>query len=1150
MKIHVVSIVALVFTLVTPLARADGLKSACEQMLTGPYQDYSAAEQFKIFGVVVPQSVDELVSLVKTTNRPIAVKGAGFSMGGQTASSDGIVVDMKNLNQVITYDRAKKTLRVGAGATWRQIQHLIDPDDLSVMIMQSYNNFQVGGSLSVNAHGRYNGYGPLIASVLDVRVLLADGSIVTASRDLNPDLFAGVIGGYAALGIILEANLQLVDNTRLERRIERFKNEDIAVAVRQAIDLFERKVENTPATVMFNADIYPKAYDIVDVITFSETDRPVTKNVRIQPAAAEGLWANVWRSILVSFEQMTTWGKRVRFGTIKTGDAVPRQVVTRNYEASYDNAHLRPLSDRVGWMKKLWFAKRKALLQEYFVPREQLPEFIAKMKNILLENEVNVSNVSIRHVPANTESTLSWSAVDSFAVVIYYTQHYGDNSDARLARARDWTRQMIAEVEKTGGSFYLPYQVYATRDQFNHAYPKHQEFFALKAKYDPQTRFNNSLWDQYRLSDDTYYYRNMLTSDAGRDELNAYFSNIFSINDPARFTTAIDEALRVARKKGRDVNDRNVYDELLRILPTYANGTFKRTVETLKALRVQQREMARQTAVALADQNVTKVNGYVEIGSPGRYVWPLKKLIKMSGPTYVVNDSFSVANWIETSFGFKVPAVATSKRLKFSDYDQFQQSEIPDASVDLASMYIGLHHCPPEKLPAFVASINRILRVGGRFVLRDHDADERVLRMAFLAHSTYNAGLGLPYGAELGEIRNLHPLTYWKGMMERAGFRHVGQDQTQEGDPTGNTLMTFEKIDRTPAVDDAIHQSIAAEGPGLNLNLLPGYARAQSNTYMTQAEWFLVDIFNELSRYTKESPWYTFPFDRFTSLYERVYTSVRDFARREGPRDQKAFAQYDAMDRQLLSGIKMMFGAMKIGAGWAARSAGGVDAAEVVRGQRVLSDFFGQYAEFMTHTPWYKFPHRKTLSDLEARANAGNAARPIKTTRLMLRQARMPLVFGDGLRRGLGSPQPERGGRGPDHQFPPRSRRRPAVATDRRRKPGVAPADRHVLRGHHRTLHALHAGHESHGRHGRKGRQRRRKLARFGAGQGHWGRDRTADGAARRGADVPVPDRGQTGRRRLDSPGVASRSVRSPQIPQRGWGRGRRGGPGSRLLAK
>jgi FAD/FMN-containing dehydrogenase len=48
-----------------------------------------------------------------------------------------------------------------------------------------------------------------------------------------------------------------------------------------------------------------------------------------------------------------------------------------------------------------------------------------------------------------------------------------------------------------GGSYYLPYQVHATRDQFLKAYPRAEEYFAVKRRVDPNYKFRNRLWEAY-----------------------------------------------------------------------------------------------------------------------------------------------------------------------------------------------------------------------------------------------------------------------------------------------------------------------------------------------------------------------------------------------------------------------------------------------------------------------------------------------------------------------------------------------------------------------------------------------------------------------------------------------------------------------------
>ncbi len=172
--------------------------------------------------MVEPTSTAEVQELLRSTRGPVSIGGGRYSMGGQIATERVTFIDTRaNLTDVLELDVANKRARVEAGITWRKLQEAIDPHDLSVKIMQSYANFTVGGTLSVNAHGRYVNLGPVVHSVRSIALVLADGTLVHASRDENAELFRGAIGGYGGLGVITEAELDLVDNVKLERTVAR-----------------------------------------------------------------------------------------------------------------------------------------------------------------------------------------------------------------------------------------------------------------------------------------------------------------------------------------------------------------------------------------------------------------------------------------------------------------------------------------------------------------------------------------------------------------------------------------------------------------------------------------------------------------------------------------------------------------------------------------------------------------------------------------------------------------------------------------------------------------------------------------------------------------------------------------------------------------
>ena len=424
--------------------------------------------------IIKPTTSGEISNILLKTKGPVSIGGGKFSMGGQTAEENSVHIDMRSFNKVIHLDIEKKQITVQSGIRWRDIQEEIDKHNLSVKIMQTYSNFTVGGSLSVNCHGRYVGAGPVIKSVESFKIILANGSEVKASRQENQDLFRSAIGGYGGIGVITEVTLNLSLNEKVRREIKQIK----------AVDYkrhFLKHIKTNPNAVFHNGDLYPPDYNSISMETWYRTTKPLTETMRLIPEDKKyWLEPNVISSI-----SNLPFGADIRQ---KILDPIMRSkeiVSWRNHEASYDVAQLEPVTTR------LLFTY---VLQEYFIPVDKFNEFIPKMKKVFLKNEVNVLNVSIRHTLQDQESTLSWSPTDVFSFVIYYKQL---TTDSAKEEVRFWSREMIDQILKVGGSYYLPYQVHATNKQFQKAYKNHKRFFEIKKKYDPTYKFRNKLWDEY-----------------------------------------------------------------------------------------------------------------------------------------------------------------------------------------------------------------------------------------------------------------------------------------------------------------------------------------------------------------------------------------------------------------------------------------------------------------------------------------------------------------------------------------------------------------------------------------------------------------------------------------------------------------------------
>ena len=109
----------------------------------------------------------------------------------------------------------------------------LDAHGLSVGVMQSNNDFSVGGSLSVNCHGWQCKRPPIVSTVESFRLMKADGTIVRCSRTDNTELFRLALGGYGLFGIILDAELRVVPNERYRADAELLPSEQYVARFRR-----------------------------------------------------------------------------------------------------------------------------------------------------------------------------------------------------------------------------------------------------------------------------------------------------------------------------------------------------------------------------------------------------------------------------------------------------------------------------------------------------------------------------------------------------------------------------------------------------------------------------------------------------------------------------------------------------------------------------------------------------------------------------------------------------------------------------------------------------------------------------------------------------------------------------------------------------
>jgi len=235
--------------------------------------------------------------------------------------------------------------------------------------------------------------------------------------------------------------------------------------------------------------------------------------------------------------------------------------------------------------------------------------------------------------------------------------------------------------------------------------------------------------------------------------------------------------------------DEEIYKEAQKNLPEIKPFLSALTY-SLPALLKQKKEIARQTLQLLGGRKI--INGYLEIGSTGRYISSLKKRVKVKGDIFIMND-IAPANSLADIF----ERGRISKLGKFLPltYQPISSAEIADESLDVVTCYIGLHHCPHELLEGFILSIKRVLRKGGLFIMREHDVKTPAMTtFVSVVHTVFNLGLNVPWEVESNEFKSFKSVEEWSSIITSYGFSDSEYRILQDKDPSGNTLLSFTKL--------------------------------------------------------------------------------------------------------------------------------------------------------------------------------------------------------------------------------------------------------------------------------------------------------------------------------------------------------------------
>jgi alkanesulfonate monooxygenase SsuD/methylene tetrahydromethanopterin reductase-like flavin-dependent oxidoreductase (luciferase family) len=165
-------------------------------------------------GIVLrPTTVDEVVDAVGFARAhpeiALGVRSAGHGFSGRSTNDGGIVIDLGKLAAIEVLDEQIRRVRIEPGARWIDVAEALAAHGWALS-SGDYGGVGVGGLATAGGIGWLaRERGLTIDHLRSARIVLADGSVVTASADENPDLFWAVRGAGANLGIVVSFEFEV-----------------------------------------------------------------------------------------------------------------------------------------------------------------------------------------------------------------------------------------------------------------------------------------------------------------------------------------------------------------------------------------------------------------------------------------------------------------------------------------------------------------------------------------------------------------------------------------------------------------------------------------------------------------------------------------------------------------------------------------------------------------------------------------------------------------------------------------------------------------------------------------------------------------------------------------------------------------------------
>lgn len=441
--------------------------------------DISMLNKTKIYKEIYVKTIVDIQKIIKKANkenRKISIVGSKHSMGGHTMYDDSYYININRMKKMKLLPKNK--LRVESGAKFCDIIKYLNKYKKTICSMQSYCNFTIGGSISVNAHGIISDE-HLSNTVCELRIINSEGKLIKCNKRTNSKLFKLVMGGYGLFGVIYDCVIKIQDNYEFIPKISVIDSSKYLSYSKKHL-----KQNNTMKITRVNLSNTNKFM----VIKYHKINNKPVKSKLKKKLHKENL-KNLFFVYLLSTETFKLL--RFKYENIKEKPMDFSVYKTTPNELLYvDTNVVTPYSE---------YSLFTFILQEYFISEKYFNRFIKEFKLLcekhLLLKGITLLNVTIRIINKDTNTYLKYAPTKRYSFVLYFKIL----KVVHTTTFKSLCNKFIDLVLKYKGTFYLPYSTFYTKEQLLKSYPMIKSFIKYKKHYDKNELFNNKFY-QYCLN--------------------------------------------------------------------------------------------------------------------------------------------------------------------------------------------------------------------------------------------------------------------------------------------------------------------------------------------------------------------------------------------------------------------------------------------------------------------------------------------------------------------------------------------------------------------------------------------------------------------------------------------------------------------------